>query len=151
MIKKIVSAIMIVGLLTGVVFAEEIEGVEIVEMSIEESVDVEIEEPIEEPIDMIAEEPVVEDAIEEESQIERSVSIHASCPDKVYFGDTITLYAVLEGYDDVEYTVQWQTSKDDSNWHDISSANSEQYSITITEDNCTDYFRVAVTIIGIYK
>lgn len=147
MIKKIISAIMVIGLLTGIVFAEEIEDTEIIEMPIEENIDVEIEEPI----DMIAEEPVVEDAIEEESQIERSVSIRASCPDEIYFGDTITLYAVLEGYDNVEYIIQWQTSKDESNWHDMSGANSEQCSITITEDNCTDYFRVAVTIIGIYK
>ena len=147
MIKKIISAIMIIGLLTGVVFAEEIEDIEIIEMPIEENIDVEIEKPI----DMIAEEPVVEDAIEEESQIERSVSIRVSCSDEIYFGDTITLYAVLEGYDNVEYVIQWQTSKDDSNWRDISGANGAQYSITITEDNCTDYFRVAVTIIGIYK
>ena len=129
--KKVLITIMIMCIVMTPTLAEE---VEIDDAAMEE---VDIEEEI-----ILDEEQIVPQA--EECEPERHVSICASCADTVSLGDTVMLYAILEGYEGVDYYLQWQTSKDNNNWHDISGANGEKYVITVTEENCTDYFRVIV-------
>lgn len=125
--KKVLIAIMIMCIAMIPTLAEEVE----------------IDDAIVEEVDIILdEEQIVPQA--EEYEPERHVSIRVSCADKVSLGDTVMLYAILEGYEGVDYYLQWQISKDNNNWRDISGANSEKYTITVTEENCADYFRVAV-------
>ena len=139
--------------------AEEI--VEVVE-TVEETETEEVEEV--EVIEEIVEEPVIEEATEEEipedAQLlttvedalnaERSVSIYVSYEgDTVAYGDEIELYAVLNGYEGTSYSLQWQVSSDNANWSDISGANSDEYDVTVSEDNAANYYRVAVTIDGV--
>ena len=61
-------------------------------------------------------------------------------------GMDATLTAVAKGYEQVVYTFQWQTSKDDVNWTDIPGATDAQYTVTVTEENYMDYWRVLVII-----
>ena len=88
--------------------------------------------------------------IQDKLSAERSVSVYASYDGEyVTFGDTVTLYAVLHGYEDTVYTLQWQSSPDNASWADISGAVDASYAVTVTEANYTDYYRVAVTINGV--
>ena len=88
--------------------------------------------------------------IQDKLSAERSVSVYVSYDGEyVTFGDTVTLYAVLHGYEDTVYTLQWQSSPDNASWADISGAVSASYAVTVTEANYTDYYRVAVTINGV--
>ena len=61
----------------------------------------------------------------------------------------MTFVAVLYGYDNLEYTVQWQQSTDNANWNDVSDATDLRYLETITYDNYRDYWRVLVYITGV--
>lgn len=93
-------------------------------------------------------------SLEEETSIEivlpeRSVSVCAIYEEPLHFGDTIILHAVLEGYENTVYTIQWQVSKDNANWQNIEGAASLSYSFIITENNYQNYYRIAVTLIGI--
>ena len=88
--------------------------------------------------------------IQDKLDAERSVSIYVSHDGQyITFGDTVTLYAVLHGYEDTVYTLQWQSGPDNASWADIPGAVSASYSVTVTEANYTDYYRVAVTINGV--
>ena len=68
---------------------------------------------------------------------------------KAIFGSTAKLIAVPEGYDDVEFTLQWQRSTDNLNWEDVSEAKGNTYDLLVTPDNYLDYWRVAVIIAGV--
>ena len=117
------------------------------------------EEPTEEPAVEAAAEPaeeaVPDDAklvavIQDKLNADRSVSVYLAYDgDYVTFGDRVTFYAVLSGYEDTVYALQWQSSHDNRSWSDISGANRAAYALTVTEENYTDYYRVAVTINGV--
>ena len=82
---------------------------------------------------------------------DRSVSIVMSCDDEhPGFGSVIHFTAELNGYEDLEYTVQWITSTDNESWVELEGANSETMDVTVTKDNYQNYWRVIVTIEG-YK
>ena len=66
--------------------------------------------------------------------------------EELYFGETATLIAVLYGYDNVVYTLQWQTSIDDVNWVDVENGTDSRYSLIVTEENYDDYWRIQVLI-----
>lgn len=86
-------------------------------------------------------------SILDELNPERYIDVYAAWDgDKLQFGDQATLIAVLHGYENTAYTLQWQTSKDEVNWVDVEDAEGERHSLEITEDNYTDYWRVQVLI-----
>lgn len=88
--------------------------------------------------------------IEDELNAERSVSIYAAYDgDTLSFGDSVALIAVLNGYENTAYTLQWQSSADNQEWEDIAGENAASYSFIITEANYTNYWRVSVTITGV--
>ena len=89
---------------------------------------------------------VIQDALNKDRTVSIYIAYEGDC---VNFGDTVALYAVLEGYEDTEYTIQWQTGTDNENWEDIEGANAEKYEVIVTEDNYTDFYRVAVTLTGV--
>ena len=111
--------------------------------------------PVPEQPENITEDDLPENArllgvIQDKLSAERSVSVYVSYDGEyVHFGDTVTLYAVLHGYEDTVYTLQWQSSPDNVSWADISGAVDASYAVTVTEANYTDYYRVAVTINGV--
>lgn len=77
----------------------------------------------------------------------RTISIYASYDgDELYFGDMVTLIAVLKGYDDCIFTAQWQQSKDDATWFDMVGENNLSCSFEVTEENYMDYWRIMIHI-----
>ena len=69
--------------------------------------------------------------------------------EEIRFGDKVTLHSVLVGYEDCEYNIQWQVSPDDKNYTDVVGEVGANYSFVVTEDNYTNYWRVAVTITAV--
>lgn len=89
---------------------------------------------------------VIQDALDKR----RSVSIYMAYDGEyVNFGDTVSFYAVLEGYEGTEYEIRWQVSADDENWSDIEGANATRFDLVVTEDNYENYYRAAVTLTGV--
>ena len=132
--------------------AEVVEEVATEEIAEEETVEEIVEEIATEEtvIEEVAADEIPEDAqlvgVIEES-VERSVSIYASYSgNTVSYGDTIKLYAVLEGYENVNYEMQWQVSSDNNSWQNISGANGSSYNVVVSEDNANSYYRIAVTV-----
>lgn len=76
----------------------------------------------------------------------RSIDVYAQWEGELHFGDAATLCAVLHGYDNVTYTLQWQYSKDNVTWTDVKDAVGKTLSLTVTEDNYLNYWRVLVTV-----
>jgi len=61
-------------------------------------------------------------------------------------GDTATFVAQLEGYDELEYDLQWQESADNENWNDIEGATDETMEMVVDESNFMLYWRLTVNI-----
>ena len=128
----------------------------------EEPAEAEATEPAEEPAEQPTEEPAAAETnefpanarlmaiVEDELNAERSVSMYAVYDgDSLTFGDKVTLIAVLNGYDNTAYDLQWQSSADDKNWVDVAGETAASYAFTISEANYMNYWRVAVTITGV--
>lgn len=64
--------------------------------------------------------------------------------DDPVLGDTAHMKAILEGYDGLSYSLQWQNSPDCETWKDISGATGETFDIRITEENNDLYWRILV-------
>lgn len=58
----------------------------------------------------------------------------------------MTLTAVLHGYDNATYTLQWQVSTDANTWTDIDGETEAATTVLVTEENYLNYWRVAVII-----
>lgn len=62
------------------------------------------------------------------------------------YGDTVVLTALLTGFDDVDYTLQWFQSPDQAHWTAVPDATRPVYRFPITEENAGYAWRVQVTI-----
>ena len=81
---------------------------------------------------------------------QRSVSIYAVYDGEfLSFGDQVTFVALLRGYDNLTYTLQWQWSQDNQIWEDVPGAEQATYSFQVAEDNYQNFWRVGVTITGV--
>ena len=67
-------------------------------------------------------------------------------PDPV-IGDTAHFNAKLEGYEGLDYTVQWQYSPDQKTWYDLPDETNTNMDVVITEENNIVYWRILVYII----
>ena len=107
------------------------------------------EEITEEPA--IEEEATEEEATEEEVTTEEqiievpegSIRIRLLNQGQLYYGDSVTLVAVIENVD-CEYNIVWQVL-DGSEWKDV--AHGAQYTFTLTEANANLQYRVVLTTI----
>ena len=88
------------------------------------------------------------DALDENRTIDIYVSWNNEKP---ALNGGVTFIAVMKGYDNLEYTLQWQQSQDNENWYDISDANDFRYEEIITRENYKDFWRVRVTITGVVE
>ena len=77
-----------------------------------------------------------------------SIAVHKDA-DILYEGDQVTLEAVLSGYDNVNYTLQWRYSLDDQTWQDCPGQTGESMTITMDSTNYKYYWNVLVTITGL--
>ena len=62
-------------------------------------------------------------------------------------GDTAHFRAVMEGYEGLEYTVQWQYSPDQETWYDLPGETNTNMDMVITEENNVVYWRILVYVI----
>ena len=80
----------------------------------------------------------------------RIIEVYISSKNEtINFGDEVTLYAILRGYDDCVFTAQWQISDDDANYTDIAGENNLACSFIVTEQNYTKYWRIVTTITAV--
>lgn len=72
-----------------------------------------------------------------------SVAISAES-DVVELGDDMVLTAVLTGFEDLNYTLQWQFSADNANWADVDGATGSTLRVQMNEENRDYFWRVSV-------
>ncbi|MDY3280378.1 MAG: hypothetical protein SOX25_09755 [Eubacteriales bacterium] len=115
-------------------------------------------EPAEAPVETPA--PITEEELPANARLmavlqdtlnaQRSVSIYAVYDGEfLSFGDQVTFVALLRGYDNLTYTLQWQWSQDNLIWEDVPGAEQATYSFQVAEDNYQNFWRVGVTITGV--
>ena len=90
---------------------------------------------------------VVINTLEDALNPDRTIDIYYSWNNEVpALGGEVTFIAVLYGYDNLEYTVQWQESADNANWTAVPEANELRLSEVITKENYKDFWRIQVII-----
>ena len=72
-----------------------------------------------------------------------SVAISAES-DVVELGGDMVLTAVLTGFEDLNYTLQWQFSTDNANWADVDGATGSTLRVLMNEENRDYFWRVSV-------
>ena len=84
---------------------------------------------------------------EEEPETGRSVDVEIKW-DVEYpiVGDTAHFTATLNGYEDVDYSVQWQYSPDKETWYDIPGETETTMDMVITDENNVVYWRIIVYV-----
>ena len=87
-----------------------------------------------------------EQTMVEEASARRIEVMTAWENDTPALGASITFTAVLYGYEDTTYQIQWQHSTDGENWEDIPDACESTYTVVCTKDNYKDTWRAAVAV-----
>ena len=72
-----------------------------------------------------------------------SVAISAE-NDVVELGGDMVLTAVLTGFEDLNYTLQWQFSTDNANWANVDGATGSTLRVQMNEENRDYFWRVSV-------
>ena len=106
------------------------------------------QEPAEEPEEeQTEEEPAEEEQPEVEEKPERHITVDVvwDVPDPV-IGDTAHFVAILEGYEELQYTIQWQYSPDEEIWFDIPYATEPTMDVVVTEENNEVFWRILVFV-----
>ena len=81
---------------------------------------------------------------------ERSIDVYAAWEgETLYLDSEATLIAVLHGYENAVYTLQWQYSPDNAAWYDLEGAEEARCTLTVTEENYQYYWRIQATITGV--
>lgn len=93
------------------------------------------------------EEETEENIPESETASERHIRVDVTwdVPDPI-IGDTAHFEAVMEGYDELQYTVQWQYSPDETTWYDIPNETNTTMDVVVTPENNTVYWRILVYV-----
>lgn len=72
-----------------------------------------------------------------------SVAISAES-DVVELGGDMVLTAILTGFENLNYTLQWQFSTDNANWADVDGATGSTLRVQMNEENRDYFWRVSV-------
>ncbi len=113
-----------------------------------------VEEPVvEEPVveEPVVEEPVVEEPTPEELLANVVVSVKCSISSQgalPAFGDIVTLKAVVEGAEDLEYKLVWEfRSNASSEWQVYEGCDLPEFSFPLTAENCLSEWRARVMLV----
>ena len=63
------------------------------------------------------------------------------------YGSIAHFTAELFGYENLEYSLQWQWSEDGTNWNDVENATSENMDVIYTQENGALQWRIVVDVI----
>ena len=61
-------------------------------------------------------------------------------------GDVAHFVATLHGYDELDYTLQWQFSRDGETWEDVPDETEMTMDVIVTEENAAFYWRLMVYV-----
>ena len=64
--------------------------------------------------------------------------------DVVELGGDMVLTAILTGFEDLNYTLQWQFSTDNANWANVDGATGSTLRVQMNEENRDYFWRVSV-------
>ena len=67
----------------------------------------------------------------------------------LHIGDEVCLIAVLHGFEDCVFTVQWQESDDNLAFADVVNENELVYRFNVTRENCLKYWRLSVNVTAV--
>ena len=82
---------------------------------------------------------------EPESETERSILLEVTWDtEEPEIGSTAHVEAILTGYEDVSYSLQWQYSPDGTDWTDAIGETSSSIDVTLTEENDNFHWRIVV-------
>ena len=99
------------------------------------------------PTQTVPTDAVISSTLEDALDPNRTIDIYYSWNnEKPAIGGEVVFIAVLHGYDNLEYNIQWQQSKNGKDWLDVPGTNEARYTETITRENYKDFWRVQVTI-----
>lgn len=77
----------------------------------------------------------------------QSVNVHMQVPQNLQYGDEITLTATMTGFENTNYAVRWQFTRDGQTWQDAdgSGADSTTFRFAVSDQNVGTGWRLAVT------
>lgn len=102
-------------------------------------------ETADEPVEELENEPVEEEYILPEN---RNAEITITWDDDhPAYGSVAHFDAKLIGYENLDYTLQWQWSRDDEIWTDVAEATDTKMDVVYTQENGSYYWRLIVYII----
>ena len=134
------------------VAAETEETTEEAEIS-EEAIEGEAAEDVEDNTDEVVEELVENEGLAAETETEIvkfetfPVDIVITCDEGGATYHSIAHFeAVLDGYEDKEYTIQWQNSPDCEEWNDIDGETNATMDVIVDETNYLLYWRALITV-----
>ena len=82
---------------------------------------------------------------QEETENERSVKLHVSWDTEIHeIGSTAHVVAELKGYENIDYSLQWQNSPDAEVWTDVIGETGDSIDVTLTEENDDYFWRIVV-------
>ena len=86
---------------------------------------------------------------EETTRVERSIRLISDIDGltEVKSGTMVTMTAILSGFDNCEYEIQWQRSLDGQNWENVENGNNLTYTFELTKDTIAYVWNAKVTII----
>lgn len=105
-------------------------------------------EPTVEPTEEATVEPTAEATAEPTPfAFTGKVSVKLKNEGDIYFGDTVTLRAVVSDAN-ADYEIRWEVNKTgrDSDWKVISGETSKTYSFTVTEENAEYAYRAVLVV-----
>lgn len=142
--KKLAAALMAMSILASMsvsVFAEDEapEQVQEVENVTETAPEIHEEAPAEEPVETEESEAESEEA---PVAFTGTVEIELKNSGDLYFGDTVTLRAVVRDAN-AEYAIRWEYF-DGSEWKEIKDEHKDEYKFIVTEDNAEYEYRVVL-------
>lgn len=84
---------------------------------------------------------------QEETENERSVKLHVSWDTEIHeIGSTAHVVAELKGYENIDYSLQWQNSPDAEVWTDVIGETGDSIDVTLTEENDDYFWRIVVYV-----
>ncbi len=109
-----------------------------------------VETNVDKTVTITFKEKTQEELVAEALDPNRSVTVTFDVPeDGLHFGDVVELKADIQGYDNVNYTLQWRWSTDNATWNELAGENGDSLKVLVTEENYQYYWNVLVTVTGL--